>query len=57
MLAGCDKLADAVQVTMGPKGRNVVIEQTYGSPKITKVRPPLVIRGGGCDRLSTRVTG
>ena len=36
MLAGCDKLADAVQVTMGPKGRNVVIEQTYGSPKITK---------------------
>ena len=36
MLAGCDKLADAVQVTMGPKGRNVVIEQAYGSPKITK---------------------
>ena len=36
MLAGCDKLADAVQVTMGPKGRNVVIEQTYGAPKITK---------------------
>jgi chaperonin GroEL len=36
MLAGCDKLADAVQVTMGPKGRNVVIEQSYGSPKITK---------------------
>ena len=36
MLAGCDKLADAVQVTMGPKGRNVVIEQSYGAPKITK---------------------
>ena len=36
MLSGCDKLADAVQVTMGPKGRNVVIEQTYGAPKITK---------------------
>ena len=36
MLAGVDKLADAVQVTMGPKGRNVVIEQSYGSPKITK---------------------
>jgi len=26
MLKGCDKLADAVQVTLGPKGRNVVIE-------------------------------
>ena len=36
MLAGCDRLADAVQVTMGPKGRNVVIEQSYGAPKITK---------------------
>jgi len=36
MLAGCDKLADAVQVTMGPKGRNVVIEQSFGAPKITK---------------------
>lgn len=36
MLQGCDKLADAVQVTLGPKGRNVVIEQQYGPPKITK---------------------
>jgi chaperonin GroEL len=36
MLAGCDKLADAVSVTLGPKGRNVVIEQQYGPPKITK---------------------
>ena len=36
MLEGCDKLADAVQVTLGPKGRNVVIDQTFGSPKITK---------------------
>ncbi|PHJ26112.1 chaperonin [Cystoisospora suis] len=36
MLAGCNRLADAVGVTLGPKGRNVVIEQTYGSPKITK---------------------
>lgn len=31
-----EKLADAVQVTLGPKGRNVVIEQSYGAPKITK---------------------
>merc|ERR1712164_70311 len=36
MLQGCDALADAVQVTWGPKGRNVVIEQQYGPPKITK---------------------
>merc|ERR1719399_1351025 len=36
MLAGVDKLADAVQVTLGPKGRNVVLEQSFGPPKITK---------------------
>jgi chaperonin GroEL len=33
---GVDLLAKAVAVTLGPKGRNVLIEQTYGSPKITK---------------------
>ena len=36
MLAGVDKLADAVQTTLGPKGRNVVLDQAYGAPKITK---------------------
>merc|ERR1719378_757921 len=36
MLAGVDKLADAVQVTLGPKGRNVVLDQSFGAPKITK---------------------
>uniref|UniRef100_T1GZD5 Heat shock protein 60 n=1 Tax=Megaselia scalaris TaxID=36166 RepID=T1GZD5_MEGSC len=36
MLQGVDILADAVAVTMGPKGRNVIIEQSWGSPKITK---------------------
>mmetsp|Transcript_6353 Transcript_6353/g.10577 ORF Transcript_6353/g.10577 Transcript_6353/m.10577 type:complete len:569 (-) Transcript_6353:418-2124(-) len=36
MLQGVDKLADAVQVTLGPKGRNAVIDQAYGAPKITK---------------------
>lgn len=36
MLAGVDVLADAVAVTMGPKGRNVIIEQSWGAPKITK---------------------
>ena len=33
---GVDKLANAVKVTLGPKGRNVVIERKYGSPTITK---------------------
>ena len=37
MLKGVDALADAVAVTMGPKGRNVIIEQSWGAPKITKV--------------------
>lgn len=36
MLAGVDKLADAVQVTLGPKGRNVAIAQSFGGPKVTK---------------------
>lgn len=36
MLEGCNRLADAVAVTMGPKGRNVVIEQSFGAPKVTK---------------------
>lgn len=36
MIQGVDTLADAVAVTMGPKGRNVIIEQSWGSPKITK---------------------
>ncbi|RZC88630.1 hypothetical protein C5167_016491 [Papaver somniferum] len=36
MLKGVEDLADAVKVTMGPKGRNVVIEQSFGAPKVTK---------------------
>merc|ERR1719310_2548394 len=36
MLEGVNRLADAVQTTLGPKGRNVVIEQSFGAPKITK---------------------
>ena len=36
MLQGCDKLADAVSATLGPRGRNVVIDQSFGPPKITK---------------------
>lgn len=34
--AGVDKLANAVKVTLGPKGRNVLIEKSYGAPTITK---------------------
>ena len=36
MLKGVDILADAVKVTLGPKGRNVLIEKSWGAPKITK---------------------
>jgi len=36
MLVGVNTLADAVQVTLGPKGRNAIIAQPYGAPKITK---------------------
>ena len=34
--AGVDTLANAVKVTLGPKGRNVVLQKAYGSPTITK---------------------
>ncbi|WP_216934088.1 MULTISPECIES: chaperonin GroEL [unclassified Acinetobacter] len=36
MIAGVNTLADAVKVTLGPKGRNVVIDRSFGSPHITK---------------------
>ena len=36
MLRGVDILADAVKVTLGPKGRNVVIDKSYGAPRVTK---------------------
>ena len=36
MLKGVNTLANAVKVTLGPKGRNVVMDKSYGSPKITK---------------------
>jgi chaperonin GroEL len=36
ILRGVNKLADAVKVTLGPKGRNVVLEKSFGSPNITK---------------------
>ena len=36
MLKGVNVLADAVKVTLGPKGRNVVIDKSFGAPRITK---------------------
>src|SRR6478752_918815 len=36
MLRGVETLNDAVKVTLGPKGRNVIIERSYGAPRITK---------------------
>ncbi len=36
LLAGVNALADAVQVTMGPKGRNVVLDKSFGAPTVTK---------------------
>lgn len=36
LMQGVDTLARAVATTLGPKGRNVLIESSYGSPKITK---------------------
>ena len=36
MLSGVNQLADAVKITLGPKGRNVVIEKSFGAPLVTK---------------------
>ena len=36
MMRGVDMLADAVKVTLGPKGRNVLIDKSYGAPRVTK---------------------
>jgi chaperonin GroEL len=40
LLRGVDTIARAVSTTLGPKGRNVLIESSYGSPKITKGMSP-----------------
>ncbi|MCA1974622.1 MAG: chaperonin GroEL, partial [Caenispirillum sp.] len=36
LLRGVDILADAVKVTLGPKGRNVVLDKSFGAPRVTK---------------------
>lgn len=52
LLAGVDKLADTVKITLGPKGRNVLIEKSYGSPLITNDGGP-IRRCGITDRFFT----
>ena len=36
MIAGVNVLADAVKITLGPKGRNVVLDKSFGAPTVTK---------------------
>src|ERR1700750_2861173 len=36
MMRGVDTLAEAVRITLGPKGRNVILDKSYGAPRITK---------------------
>ena len=36
MLAGIEILTDAVRITLGPKGRNVILDKAFGAPRITK---------------------
>ena len=40
ILHGINVLADAVTVTLGPKGRNVVLEKSYGAPTVTRTASP-----------------
>lgn len=44
MLRGVNVLADAVKVTLGPKGRNVVLDKSFGAPTITKMVFPLHVK-------------
>ena len=36
MITGVDTLANAVKVTLGPKGRNVILDKSFGAPRVTK---------------------
>ena len=53
LLAGVDKLADTVKITLGPKGRNVLIERSYGSPLITNDGVQSLRRSSSKTRLRT----
>ena len=41
---GVDKLANAVRVTLGPKGRNVVIEKKFGSPTVIRITSTIIAK-------------
>ena len=41
MLAGVNVLANAVKATLGPKGRNVILDKGFGAPKVTKALDPV----------------
>ena len=59
MVKGVNTLADAVKITLGPKGRNVVLERSYGAPTITKDgdhSSNSVARNGGCVYLAVGFT-
>src|SRR5438552_973744 len=57
ILRGVNKLADAVKVTLGPKGRNVVIEKKFGSPTITKDGVTVVEEARGLETVLEVVEG
>src|SRR3954465_4358306 len=54
ILRGVNKLADAVKVTLGPKGRNVVIDKKFGSPTITKDGVTAAKEIDGADPIENR---
>ena len=53
--AGVNKLADTVRVTLGPKGRNVVLDKPYGAPLITNDGVTIAKAIAPKDRKSTRL--
>ena len=55
MLRGVDILANAVRVTLGPKGRNVVLDKSFGAPRITKDGVTVAKEIELEDRKSTRL--
>src|ERR671939_674739 len=56
ILRGVNQLADAVKITLGPKGRNVVLDKKFGSPTITKAGANPMALKRGIDKAVTRAT-
>ena len=54
LAAGVTKLADAVKVTLGPKGRYVALERTYGAPTITNDGVTVAKEGGFISKAKPR---